>query len=82
MLYPWPVSDPVLQEALDIALDYLEKTEQPIAFRETQWVCAGVIWEAWKCGTRHRIKLANHAIVAIESQPRMRKPGFARVFQR
>jgi hypothetical protein len=84
MPYPWPVTDPVLQQALDIALNYLEKTDQLVLFRETQWVCAGVIWDAWKSGTRHRIKLANYAIVAIEKHPRAHRlrTGLARILQR
>jgi hypothetical protein len=68
MPYPWPIEhlDPKLQEALDIALDYLEFTRQAYPFSEVERICANVILAAWKAGTKHRIKLANYAIVAIE----------------
>jgi hypothetical protein len=66
MPYPWPVTDPILQEALDIALDYLESTGQAMPFIQTQWICANAILAAWNNGERHRIRLANCAIAAIE----------------
>jgi hypothetical protein len=68
MPYPWPVADEDtrLQEALDIALDYLEITRQAYPFSEVEKLCASVILEAWKSGVRHRIRLANYAIVTIE----------------
>jgi hypothetical protein len=42
---PWPIADPdvVLQEALDIALDYLEFTGQAFPFSEPQRICAHTI---------------------------------------
>jgi hypothetical protein len=73
MPYSWPLPDPVLQDSLDIPLDYLEFTGQAVRFRETQWICASVIWTAWCGGATHRIKLANYAIVAIEK--RKSSPG-------
>jgi hypothetical protein len=68
MSYPWPLAetDLVLEEALDIALDYLECTGQAFPFSETQRQCAHVILDKWRAGVKHRIKLANYAIVAIE----------------
>jgi hypothetical protein len=68
MAYPWPIEyyDVKLQEALDIALDYLEFTRQAQPFTEVERICVNVILAAWKAGIRHRIKLANCAIVAIE----------------
>jgi ATP/maltotriose-dependent transcriptional regulator MalT len=70
MPYPWPIeyAEVTLQEALDIALDYLESTKQAFPFSEVEKTCAHVILDAWKAGMRHRIKLANSAIVAIESK--------------
>jgi hypothetical protein len=67
MPYPWPLSDPVLQEALDIALDYLEFTGRATPFIQTQWICANAILATWNNGERHRIRLANCAIAAIEN---------------
>jgi hypothetical protein len=71
MPYPWPLAeaDLVLEEALDIALDYLERTGQAFPFSETQRKCAHIILEKWRAGVRHRVKLANYAIVAIEQGP-------------
>jgi hypothetical protein len=68
MPYPWPVTDPVLQDALEIALDYLEYTGRAVPFIQTQWICANAILVAWNSGERQRIKLANCAILAIESE--------------
>jgi hypothetical protein len=70
MSYPWPIehADVTLQEALDIALDYLEVTGQAFPYSETERTCAQIILMTWKAGIRHRIKLANYAIVAIEQK--------------
>jgi len=50
MQYPWPLAeaDIVLDEALDIALDYLEFTRQAYPFSETQQVCADTILQSWR----------------------------------
>jgi hypothetical protein len=70
MLHPWPLVDvdAVLQEALDIALDYLEFTGQAFPYSETQRICALAILTAWRAGTKHRIRLANYAINVIEKK--------------
>ena len=67
-MYPWPVGDfdYAMDEALDIAMDYLERTEQPAKFIEVQHVAAMAILAAWKMGVRHRVRLANIAIKAVE----------------
>jgi len=67
-MYPWPIGDclDTLDEALDIAMDYLERTEQAEKFVEVQRVAAMAIVAAWKGGVRHRIKLAHVAIKAVE----------------
>jgi hypothetical protein len=68
MPYPFPqaMGDPALQQALDIAMDYLEYTGQSFPYSETERVCALTILNEWHSGKRHRIWLANKAIVAIE----------------
>jgi hypothetical protein len=73
-MYPWPrlEADLVLQEALDIALDYLEFTEQAYPFSATQQICAQTILQGWRQGKRHRIRLANDAINAIENGQTLR----------
>jgi hypothetical protein len=67
-MYPWPVGDfdNAMDEALDIAMDYLERTEQAVKFIEVQRVAATAIVAAWKMGVRHRVRLANIAIKAVE----------------
>jgi hypothetical protein len=74
-MYPWPIgnADLVLSEALDIAMDYLEYTGQADPMKETQDACAHVILDAWKSGVKHRIRLANYAINAIEKPPQEQK---------
>ena len=69
MPYPWPLAeaDVVLEEALDIAMYYLEFTDKAFPFSETQRICANAILQGWRRGTRHRIRLANDAINAVEN---------------
>lgn len=68
VMYPWPFVEAVLQEALDIAMDYLEFTGQAYPFSEVQRACANTILKSWRAGTKHRIRLANDAINAIEKK--------------
>jgi len=69
-MYPWPFGnfDYVLDDALDIALNYLDRTGQAVRFQEAQSKAAMAIAMAWKRGVRHRIKLANIAITAVERE--------------
>jgi hypothetical protein len=69
-MYPWPFGDFdfVMDEALDIAMDYLIKTGQAVKFRETQATAANAIASAWKSGVRNRMRLSNLAIRAVEQQ--------------
>jgi hypothetical protein len=66
--YPWQFAEPKLQEALDIAMDYLEYTGQGAPYYEIERRCASVILDFWKIGVRHRIALANSAIESIEKK--------------
>src|SRR5882762_10571891 len=68
VMYPWPVGDfdYAMDEALDIAMDYLERTEQVVKFIEVQRVAAMAILAAWKMGVRHRVRLANITIKVVE----------------
>jgi hypothetical protein len=67
-MYPWPISDfdYAMDVALDIAMNYLERTGQVGTFAEVQRVAATAIVTAWKMGVRNRIKLAHVAIKAVE----------------
>jgi hypothetical protein len=67
-MYPWPIGDfdNAMDVALDIAMDYLDRTGQAEKFLEVQHAAATAILVAWKGGVRHRIKLAQVAINAVE----------------
>jgi hypothetical protein len=67
-MYPWPVGDfdYAMDEALDTAMDYLERTEQAVKFSQVQRVAAMAIVAAWKMGVRHRVRLANIATKAVD----------------
>jgi hypothetical protein len=47
-------------------MDYLEFTGQAFPFSETQRICARAILSSWRDGAKHRMRLANDAIDAIE----------------
>ena len=67
MNYRWPLPHPdVLNEALDIALNYLEATGQAQAGDDTYLLIVESIHNAWLQGTRHKIRLANFGIVAVQ----------------
>jgi hypothetical protein len=61
--------DPALTEALFIAFDYLKGSGQALG-HDTEQLVAGAILSAWLKGTRHRIRLANAAILAVERAKR------------
>ena len=65
---PWPIGDfdYAMDEAIDTAMNYLEQTGQAEKFVEVQRVAASAIVAAWKIGERHRLRLANIAIKAVE----------------
>jgi hypothetical protein len=65
-MYPWPV-DCVMDEALEIAMNYLSRTGQAVNFMAVQNAAAKAIIAAWQGGVRHKIKLANCAIRAVET---------------
>jgi hypothetical protein len=65
-LWPLPHPDPVLDDALDIALAYLEATGQAKAGDDTQHLVATAVLAAWLEGRRHKIRLANLGIVSVQ----------------
>ena len=69
-MYPWPVSnfDYAMDDALDIAMIYLLLTGVAVLFKEAQVTAAEAIVTAWQGGVKHRIKLANAAINAVEEK--------------
>ena len=71
MSYAWlfDQADPAIQSALDIALGYLQFTNQMRSDGTTEVACARVILDEWLTGGsrhQHPLWLANKAIVAIE----------------
>ena len=56
-MYPWPFGefDNVMDEALDIAMDYLIRTGQAVRFREVQKTAADSIACAWWAGVRNGV---------------------------
>jgi hypothetical protein len=78
-MYPWPTGefDNVMDVALEIALNYLDRTGQSVKFHEIQLTAATAIAAAWKMGVRHRIKLANIGIKAVERKRATAERRFA-----
>jgi len=70
MRHPWPLSEtnPTLEEALDIALEYLEQTGQALNYVYISRFAARTIKAEWDRGVHHKIALANAAIVEVESE--------------
>jgi hypothetical protein len=68
MSYQWPLPqpDPVLDEALDIALDYLQATSRAKAENDVKHLVARSVLAAWLEGMRHNVRLANVGIVAVQ----------------
>ena len=68
MVYPWPFLgfDALFDDALRIAMDYLERTGQATEYTKVQSMAAATIVAQWRAGVRHRIRLANYAINAVE----------------
>jgi hypothetical protein len=54
--------------ALDIAMDYLERTGQATDYCETQSKVKSAIIGGWRNGVSHHIRLANIGIKAVEHQ--------------
>jgi hypothetical protein len=73
MMYPWPLAEchHTLNEALEIAMDYLQLTRQAYPYSETQVWAADAILAAWRSGVRHKIRLANYAIGAVEGKKQL-----------
>jgi hypothetical protein len=52
VMYPWPFGefDGVMDDALDIAMDYLIRTGQAVKLQEAQKTAAHAIAVAWRSG--------------------------------
>ena len=76
-MYPWPHGDfdNVMDESLDIAMDYLIRTDQAVNFREAQTLAANAIANAWRAGVRSRMRLTNMAIRAVEERRAQLRSG-------
>jgi hypothetical protein len=60
--------DSVMDDALNIAMDYLMRTGQAVKFQEAQEVAAHAIEVAWRSQVRNRLRLSNLAIRAVEQR--------------
>jgi hypothetical protein len=71
-MYPWPFGefDNRMDDALNIAMDYLMRSGQAVKFKETQTIAATAIASAWRAGERKRVRLTNYAIRAVEQKDR------------
>lgn len=76
-MYPWPFGelDYLMDDALNIAMDYLIRTDQAINFREAQKEAADAIAISWRAGVRSRLRLTNLAIKAVEQKALSRRGG-------
>ena len=76
-MYPWPHGDfdNVMDESLDIAMDYLIRTDQAVNFQEAQTLAANAIANAWRAGVRSRMRLTNMAIRAVEERRSQLRSG-------
>jgi len=76
-MYPWPFGefDSVMDDALNIAMDYLIRTGHAVKFREAQETAANAIAVAWRSGVRSRLRLSNLAIRAVEQKQALLKNG-------
>jgi hypothetical protein len=76
-MYPWPYGDfdNVMDDALDIAMDYLIRTDQAVNFGEVKTLAASAIANAWRAGVRSRIRLTNMAIRAVEERRAQLRSG-------
>jgi hypothetical protein len=69
-MYPWPLGefDNVMDDALDIAMDYLQASDQAVDYQNAQRTAANAIAGAWRAGVRNRLRLSNLAIRAVEEK--------------
>ena len=67
-MYPWHFGefDSVMDDALNIAMDYLIRTGRAVKFREARETAAQAIAAAWRFGGQDRLRLSNLAIRAME----------------
>jgi hypothetical protein len=69
-MYPWPLNelDPVLDEGLTIAMDYLRATGQADDYTRVERIAAAAVLAEWRKGVTHPIRLSNAAIVAVRNE--------------
>lgn len=68
MHHPWRLNhdDPRLDSALKITMDYLQAKGLTLDRYTVQRAAAVLIYNEWRKGVRHQIRLANTAIVQLE----------------
>jgi hypothetical protein len=69
----WPPADydQRLDQALDIAMGYLQARARATNFDDVQKAAALIILVGWQHGVKHPIRLANAAIVQLDADPQV-----------
>ena len=72
----WPTDTdiPLLDKALQIAMEYLVQSGRAADYAGVEKVVALVLLRSWRCGVRHPVRLANDAIWSVEN-PGMELPS-------
>ena len=67
--FPWPIGadDPLLNQSLKIAMDYLQLTGQAEDYPTVQQRAAFAILASYRQGARHPIRLGNCGVRAVEN---------------
>ena len=68
MQWPNDCYSPVLDLALGIAMDYLQRSGPAQDYPYIEQKAATTLIRSWRAGARHPIRLANDAIVAMEAK--------------
>jgi hypothetical protein len=68
MQWPNDCYSPVLDLALGIAMEYLQRSGHAQDYPYIEQKAATTLIGSWRAGARHPIRLANDAIVAMETK--------------
>jgi hypothetical protein len=77
-MYPWPLGefDNVMDVALEIAMDYLDRTGQAVRFRDAQSIAAAALARASKVGIRHQSSWPTPGSKRLSKSGRVMEPRF------
>lgn len=66
MSFPWPVDEPTLNSALDIAMRYIDLPPDEEQYASVESFAGQAIMVHWRRGVRNDVILANKAIAEVE----------------